>query len=644
MLQKSKYLLLTGLLFSFIITKAYDGKYIYTIDLTHVVNDKVYIELEVPTLEGKDVTFYLPKMIPGTYAIEDYGRFVSDLKAVDKKGRTLKVEKTGANSWKIMKANKLVKITYWIDNSYDGDIDGPDIFQPAGTNIEAGKNFILNASGYFGYFEDKSNYLYEVKVIKPAGFYGSTGLIPQVSNKDISAGDSLADRQFEPGTKVDVFATNNYDELVDSPIMYCVPDTTLIDVSGTQVLVSVYSPNDLITSKQIANTIDEVLMAQKDYLGGKLPVDKYAFLFYFTDEPVMSYGALEHSYSSFYYMPEYSIDDMQQQLRDFAAHEFFHIVTPLSIHSEEIVPFNFTNPKMSRHLWLYEGMTEYFAGNAQVKARLITIDQYINMLREKMMVASEFNDTLPMTTLSLGVLDTYADQYYNVYQKGALIGLALDLTLLDLSDGKYGVQNMMADLSKEYGKHKSFKDNELFDKIVDLTYPEIKEFFNRYVDGNEPLPMAEIFEKAGLIYEKEGLFYDYSIGLTNDNIGVVMDRNVLYIKNEDKLDNFGKLLGLHDGDVITAINGEPFPELGPQVQSYIINIMSSMQEGKEFTMKILRPQEDGSEKEMTLRTKTVKVARQAPYTIRPMEQPSPHQILVRNAWLGLNKLLKRVIR
>ena len=27
-------------------------------------------------------------------------------------------------------------------------------------------------------------------------------------------------------------------------------------------------------------------------------------IFYFTDEPIMSYGALEHSYSSFYYMPE----------------------------------------------------------------------------------------------------------------------------------------------------------------------------------------------------------------------------------------------------------------------------------------------------------------------------------------------------
>ena len=87
---------------------------------------------------------------------------------------------------------------------------------------------------------------------------------------------------------VDVFRTSNYDELVDSPIMYNLPDTTLLNVAGTEVLVSAYSPNKVVTSKEIASTIEEVLIAQKEYLGGELPVDKYAFIFYFTDQPVMS--------------------------------------------------------------------------------------------------------------------------------------------------------------------------------------------------------------------------------------------------------------------------------------------------------------------------------------------------------------------
>ena len=172
--------------------------------------------------------------------------------------------------------------------------------------------------------------------------------------------------------------------------MYSKPDTAIIKVGNTEVLIGSYSPTQKITAKEIANSVKEVLMAQKEYLGGTLPVNKYAFIFYFTDQPVYSYGALEHSGSSFYFMPERTIDEMNQQLRDFAAHEFFHIVTPLTIHSEEIHNFDFNDPKMSKHLWLYEGVTEYFAGNVQVKYDLIDQDQYFDMIREKILTAEGF--------------------------------------------------------------------------------------------------------------------------------------------------------------------------------------------------------------------------------------------------------------
>ena len=463
--MKKAPLFFIALLFLATATLADNGKIQIKIDLTKVVDDRVKVEVTFEKFSANEVVYHMPKMIPGTYAIEDYGRFLSDFKALDKKGRELPVERLNTNSWKISKAKKLASITYWVEDSYDTQLEGPEIFQPAGTNIEEATNFVINPSGFIGFFDGMTASQYEVSIIKPEGFYGSTGLIPSSVNNNLNEFIDLEGND-NSSALVDVFQTGSYDELVDSPIMYSLPDTTVIDVVGTQVLVSTYTPNKVVSARQIASTIEEVLAAQKDYLGGKLPVEKYAFIFYFTDQPVMSYGALEHSYSSFYYMPEYSIEQMEQQLRDFAAHEFFHIVTPLTIHSEEIVPFDFVNPEMSRHLWLYEGMTEYFAGNAQVQGGLINIDQYVNMLREKMMTASQFNDSLPFTELSLGALDIHADEYYNVYQKGALIGLALDLTLLELSEGGYGVQEMMSDLAKLFGKSRSFKDEELFDIIT----------------------------------------------------------------------------------------------------------------------------------------------------------------------------------
>jgi predicted metalloprotease with PDZ domain len=342
------------------------NEYHYLIDLTKVKDDKLLVELKAPALTTEEIVFYLPKMIPGTYAIEDYGRFVSDFKAVDKKGKALPVEKVNTNSWKIKNATKLVKITYWIEDSFDTQLGEPEIFWPAGTNIEENKNFIINSSGYFGYLDGMKDIPFEFSVIRPTDFYGTTGLIAQQTGSQLN---TIKFEKFssDENKRVDVYKAEGYDQLVDSPLMYAQPDTAIIKVANAEVLIGCYSPNKKVTAKQIAASIREVLMAQKDFLGGKLPVDKYAFIFYFTDKPVMSYGALEHSYSSLYYMPEMTIEEMKQQLRDFAAHEFFHIVTPLTVHSEEIGDFDFNDPKMSQHLWMYEGVTEYFAGNVQVQ-------------------------------------------------------------------------------------------------------------------------------------------------------------------------------------------------------------------------------------------------------------------------------------
>ena len=61
-------------------------------------------------------------------------------------------------------------------------------------------------------------------------------------------------------------------------------------------------------------------------------------------------------------------DSVGRFVTDIAAHEFFHIVTPLNIHSEIIEHFNFVTPVPSQHLWLYEGTTEWAAHAMQFRS------------------------------------------------------------------------------------------------------------------------------------------------------------------------------------------------------------------------------------------------------------------------------------
>lgn len=624
-------------LLTLFLTTLYSQKqqtYSYTIDLTKVVNDKVYVELTTPLTTKDEITFFMPKIIPGTYSISSFGRFISELKAFDKRGRALEVVKLNENAWQIKKATKLRKLSYLVDDIMDTVLAVDPIYPMAATNIDENKNFVLNSGGFFGYLEGMQKVPFTINVIRDKEFYGTTGLIAKKIASPYIQSSKGKDPQAS-SKQVDVFEVNNYDQLVDSPLMYNKPDTAIIRVSNTEVLLGVYSPNNKINAKEISGSIRDLLKAQMNYLGGRLPVDKYAFIFYFTDKPIDGFGALEHSYSSFYFLPEAGIAEMTQTIRDVAAHEFFHIITPLTIHSEDIHNFDFNNPKMSKHLWLYEGVTEYFAGHVQVKYGLISENDYMNVIRQKLFIASNFLDNVPFTEISKYTLDKYHDQYYNVYQKGALIGLCLDIKLRSLSGGKYGIQNLIKDLSQKFGKDKPFQDDELFSEIVKLTYPEIQDFFSRYVDGTEQLPLAELFNAAGITYVPEISTLELSLGLEDAALALTQHNNapMLTIKNLSALNNQGLAMGFQVGDMLLKINGEVIPEFGEKAGEFIRRQVASLKEGEKLSYTVLRKNENGEINELELNAPLRKVERKQRFILSINPEATADQVKLRNSWL-----------
>ncbi|MEM7037138.1 MAG: peptidase M61, partial [Bacteroidota bacterium] len=545
----------------------------------------------------------------------NFGRFVSDFKAFDKSGKELKVDRVDENRWKIAQARDCDKITYWVEDTWDSRVEGGSIFEPGGTNIEAGKNFVINTFGFFGYFEGMKEVPIKLTVEHPAGFYGSTSLIATDDNPNS-----------------DVFEVENYHYLADAPMMYCKPDTSIRKVGGADVLVSVYSPNDRVGADAIMKDIAEILSAQKDYLGGELPVEKYAFIIYLTDNVGGSggMGALEHSYSSLYYMPETGEDEAGAMMRDVAAHEFFHIVTPLNIHSEEIHDFDYIDPKMSRHLWLYEGVTEYSAGHVQVKHELISTVDYLGILRSKIMMSSFFLDTVPFTEISSNCLHEYKGQYMNVYQKGALIGMALDIKLRELSDGKMGMQELMKELAKTYGKDQAFRDPELFDKITELTYPEVRTFFKEYVEGPNPLPFEEIFASVGIKFEP---FANRKV-LTTGRVGMEWDKEKgrFVVESTKRMNKFGRQLGLEKGDEIVSFDGQ---ELNIRnLAEVVADFQKRHKAGDKIVVMVDRPDDSGNLKRKKLKAKAQLVNLRGRNILTLNPDATEKQIATRRAWLG----------
>jgi len=605
----------SAIFFSFAAAVSGQDNYQYTVDLTNVQDDKLTVDLVCPKINAAQTTFYLPRIVPGTYMNSNYGKYVHDLKAMDKAGKELPVKKKDDNSWEIKNAKSLHRISYKVEDTWDSEIKNM-VYPMCGTSFEAGKNFVINTPGLFGYLDGLKKTTFELTFTKPQNFYGATGLKPVSSTHT-----------------TDVYRCSNADELYDSPIMFSLPDTATIRIGSANVMVAVYSPRKLATSKFIAANLEKLLIATKDYLGGKLPVDKYAFIFYFNSEQkkLEISGAWEHSYSSFYSLDEQPQEQTIERLIDIAAHEFFHIVTPLTISSKEVKEFNFNETNLSKHVWLYEGSTEYYSHHMQVWAGLKTPEQFLAELSQKINYSrSYFNDSLSFTELSKESAGKWHEQYVNVYMKGALISACLDLYLLKLSDGQYGLKDLKHDLGVKYGKDKYFEDAVLFDEIEKLTFPGVKNFFLTYVEGNKPIPYEEFFAIAGVQYLPKEITKDISLG----GISITPNEEGKLVIGTKKMNEFGKKLGYRDNDELLSINGKTITL--DNAQQLLQEYVSQTKEGDKVEVKVKRKNAAGEISEMTLTAPAVKVEKEQFHVLKMNGNATPEQLKIRNAWLHAN--------
>jgi len=519
------------------------------IDLSKVDMDKVPVQIDPGRFSSDTIVFRLPRVVQGTYAVSDFGSFVEDFKAIDYDGNELQFEKKDVNTWVIYEASKLDKITYWVNDTFD--IEGgeqPTPFSPSGTNIES-DNYVLNLHGFVGYFDSLKTNSYILNITAPIEFDRTSALL-KVEEKVSEDGKYVTTR----------YKAERYFDVTDNPMMYGKLDVEEFLVGDINIVLSVYSPNGLHSAKKLKETIFKMMEAQKAYLGENNSTKRYDIYVYLAGSSNGSpkgFGALEHHTSTVVVMPEsMSQKSLESSLIDIVSHEFFHILTPLSVHSEDVHYFDYDQPTFSEHLWMYEGLTEYFATLFQVNQDLVSEDEFYEKLLEKINTASTLDDTMSFTEMSENILDkSYADNYYNVYQKGALIGMCLDITIREESKGQRGILSVMKELSVKYGVDKPFEDDKIIDEIVAMTYPSVGEFFKNHVIGGIPIDYNVYFAKVGLGMNDGKVETNYV-----QNAGKMIvrgDKETGAIKfNEAVLDNsFWKESGVQPNDIIKEING-----------------------------------------------------------------------------------------
>ncbi len=592
-----------------------------SINLSQVENDKAPVVINPGRFTTETVTYRLPRVIQGTYSVSDFGKYIENFKAIDYKGNEMPVLKTDTNTWTIKNAKQLDKITYWVNDTFDSEVSGrigsENPFSPGGTNIEP-ENYVLNLHGFIGYFDSLKNSQYKLDITAPADFVRSSAL------------QDTASKTSEDGTSITTsyFATRYFD-ITDNPMMFGKLDVEEFQVGDIKVVLSVYSPNKIHTAASLKDAMYKMMKGQKAFLGDIDSTPRYDIFLYLSegnDESPKGFGALEHHSSTVVVFPE-SMDEeeLADSMLETVSHEFFHIVTPLSVHSEDVHYFDYNNPTFSKHLWMYEGVTEYFANLFQVNQGLIDESEFYNKMMEKIQYSKNMNDAMSFTIMSENVLKApYKDEYYNVYQKGALIGMCIDILMREESNGNRGILSLMKELSNKYGKNKPFEDDKLIDEIVAMTYPSLRDFFDSHVIGDIPINYNKFFNKAGLEIGEGKIKTNFIQNEGNLIIGGDGQKGTIFFTDLVTDNSFWAENGVQPNDIIKTIDGTDLTMLNA---NKVLQEVYMWKPGRDVEVKLER-----NGKEIVIKTKTTQS-----YTtgagILEKADATPKQIAIREAWL-----------
>jgi predicted metalloprotease with PDZ domain len=208
------------------------------------------------------------------------------------------------------------------------------------------------------------------------------------------------------------------------------------------------------------------------------------------------------------------------------AHEFFHAWNMERIRARAIEPFDFEDANMSGELWFGEGFTSYYDALITERAGLSTLDDmlgdYAGLVNavalspgRALRTAEQMSQLAPFVDAAAAIDRTaWPNTFISYYTWGAALGLALDLSLRDLTNGKVTLDDYMRLMWTEYGAPgqqaapgvvgKPYTMEDLQGRLAQLSGNAefARTFFAGYIQGHDLPDYARLFARMGLVVRK----------------------------------------------------------------------------------------------------------------------------------------------
>jgi len=349
----------------------------------------------------------------------------------------------------------------------------------------------------------------------------SIGYIEQLRNLPISVSYLCTDKKKcisgnyqVVNDSVFIFDFENYEELIDNPIIFSsIADSASFQVNNNIISVFTHSPNNIVTSENMVRIIKPTIETVWEKLSF-LPIKDHRFIFVFNKKMMgkkLDFLAMEYKKNTVYYifLEPYLSDSTDRLQFEFVtkmltAHELFHLFTPISFADNFLQSYQFYDFKMSKHLWLYEGFVTCFSLKILYKNGIITQNEFFVEMSRKLRNFEEMTQNMHYFEKSEQKvsLTELSENIYNdlklfpiFYSKGALISFLLDIEIIDKTNGK---RDLFDILKQIYAQTPIFDPDSLIYNIVKLSNPSVDDFFNSYIIGKNSLDFDKYLQKAGM--------------------------------------------------------------------------------------------------------------------------------------------------
>ena len=463
----------------------------YRLSVTRPSTNLVEVEIRAAGVTDRQIDFVMPAWAPGRYAIYDFAKNVQDFRATVGNGQPLAWRKIDKQTWRVetVAARDTIQVSYRV---FGNDLTG------SFSQISAA-HASLSGPSIFMYVDGHKQDPLVLSVEAPQGW-------------KLISGYSLSDSDR-------TFQVPNYDVLADTPLELspAILVTQFVE-RGKTIRIAVHSlteANPDITG--LAAGIRKFAASQLASLPD-LDLSHYTFIYHFAPGILLGDG-IEHLNSTVIILRAGHPSGALPEALELGSHELFHAWNVKRLRPAGLGPFDYTREQYTNALWFAEGVTSYYSYVHLYRSGLWTRERFLDRLareirtlefepgRQTMSAESSsfhawFYDRSPQMQET-----NFANTTINYYNKGAVLGLLLDLEIRKRSEGKRSLDDAFSALYGEfydappetyYLPGRGYGDRDIEAAASDAAGRDLQDFFERYVRGTEPLPYETLLSAAGL--------------------------------------------------------------------------------------------------------------------------------------------------